>query len=73
MNIYRNLDFAVPRFKIRAEMGYKIDSLDERDAAVERLREFIRLNYVSGADVARRIGFRVETVYSWLAGKSRPA
>jgi hypothetical protein len=59
--------------KIHAEMRYRIDSLDERNAVVERLREFIRLNYVTGADVAKRIGFRDEMVYSWLAGKSRPA
>ena len=40
---------------------------------VERLREFIRLNCVTAAQVARRIGFRDKTIYSWLADKSRPA
>ena len=54
-------------------MRYKIASLDERNATVERLREFVQLNYVTGADVARRMGFRAETVYSWLGGRSRPA
>jgi hypothetical protein len=29
---------------------------DERDALVERLREFIRVGYVTGSEVARRIG-----------------
>jgi hypothetical protein len=52
--------------------GYR-SSNAEQDAAVERLREFVRLNYVTGAEVAKRIGFRDKTVYSWLAGKSRPA
>jgi hypothetical protein len=46
---------------------------DEQDKFVERLREFIRLNYVSGAQAARSIGVRAETLYSWLAGESRPA
>jgi hypothetical protein len=40
---------------------------------VERLREFIRFNYATAADVARRIGVRDSTVYSWLGGESRPA
>jgi hypothetical protein len=52
---------------------YKPGSIAERDAAVERLREFIRLNYVSAGEVARQMGFRDETAYSWLKGKSRPA
>jgi hypothetical protein len=41
--------------------------------AVERLREFIQLNYVTAGEVARRMGFRDETVYSWRKGQSRPA
>jgi hypothetical protein len=52
---------------------YKLASIAERDAAVESLREFIRLNYVSAGEVAKRMGFRDETVYSWLSGNSRPA
>jgi transcriptional regulator with XRE-family HTH domain len=40
---------------------------------VERLREFLRLNYVTGAEVARRIGVTDGTVYSWLQGEFRPA
>jgi hypothetical protein len=52
---------------------YKPASIAERDSTVERLREFIRLNYVSAGEVARRMGFRDETVYSWLKGDSRPA
>jgi DNA-binding transcriptional regulator YiaG len=47
--------------------------LREIDAVVERLRDFFRLNYVTGADVARRIGVRDMTVYSWLQGESRPS
>jgi DNA-binding transcriptional regulator YiaG len=54
-------------------MRYKPASIAERDAAVERLREFIRLNYVSGKETARRIGVSEESLYSWLSGNSRPA
>ena len=53
-------------------MRYKGDSIEERKAAVERLREFLRLNYATGTEVARRIGVRDTTLYSWLQGKSRP-
>src|ERR1700741_4179330 len=54
-------------------MRCKQSSTDGRDAVVERLREFIRFNYVTGAEVAQRIGVRAETLYSWLQGKRRPA
>ena len=46
---------------------------DERDAVVERLREFVRFGYVTGSEVARRIGVTDGTVYSWLLGEFRPA
>ena len=49
-------------------MRCKLNSIDERDALVERLREFIRFNYVTPAEVARRIGVRDSTIYSWLKG-----
>ena len=49
------------------------DQLKEIDALVERLREFIRLNYMTAAEVARRIGVRDSAVYSWLLGEYRPA
>ena len=49
------------------------EELREIDGIVERLREFLRLNYMTGADVARRTGIRDMTVYSWLQGESRPA
>jgi hypothetical protein len=51
---------------------YKSDSIEERDAAVERLREFLRFNYVTGTETARWIGVRDTTLYAWLHGKSRP-
>lgn len=54
-------------------MRYKPASIADRDPAVDRLSDFIRLNYVSAGEVARRMGFRDETVYSSLKGKSRPA
>ena len=54
-------------------MRYKRNSIEKREAAVERLREFLRFNYVTGTQAARRIGVRDTTLYSWLQGKSRPA
>ena len=50
-----------------------IQELREIDGIVERLREFLRLNYMTGAEAARRIGVRDMTVYSWLQGESRPS
>jgi hypothetical protein len=49
------------------------DQLREIDTLVERLREFVRLNYMTAAEVARRIGVRDTTVYSWLQGECPPA
>jgi len=49
------------------------DELKEIDALVERLREFVRLNYVTATEVARQIGINDSTVYSWLLGQTRPA
>jgi rubredoxin len=45
---------------------------DTREAVVERLREFLRLNYMTGAQAAQRIGVRAEILYPWIQGKSRP-
>jgi hypothetical protein len=49
------------------------DQLKEIDALVERLREFVRLNYMTAAEVARQIGVRDTTIYDWLLGRARPA
>ena len=49
------------------------EELKEVDALVERLREFTRLSYVTAAEIARQIGVRDSTVYSWLLGQARPA
>ena len=46
--------------------------MEEREAAVERLREFLRFNYITGNQIARRIGVRDMMLYSWLQGKGRP-
>lgn len=54
-------------------MRHKQESIEERDAVVERLREFLRLNYMSTAEAARRIGVARGSLYSWLQGESRPA
>jgi DNA-binding XRE family transcriptional regulator len=48
------------------------DDLKEIDVLVERLREFVRLNYMTAAEVARQIGVNHTTVYSWLLGQYRP-
>jgi hypothetical protein len=45
------------------------EELKEVDALVERLRDFIRLNYTTAAEV----GVGDTTVYSWLLGQARPA
>jgi hypothetical protein len=50
----------------------KSKSIEELDAAVERLREFLRINYLTGAQAARGIGVRAEALYAWLQGHSRP-
>ena len=47
--------------------------MQERGEVVERLREFLRLNYMTGAEAARRMGVRDSTLYSWLQGESKPA
>ena len=49
------------------------DQLKEIDALVERLRDFVRLNYMTAAEVARQIGVRDTTVYDWLLRRTRPA
>ncbi|SRR5258707_3110075 len=49
------------------------EELKEVDALVERLRDFIRVNYVTAAEVARQIGVRDSTLYSCLLGQARPA
>ena len=49
------------------------DELKEIDALIERFRDFIRLNYMTAAEVARQIGVRDTAVYSWLSGECRPA
>jgi hypothetical protein len=49
------------------------DDLKEIDVLVERLREFVRLNYMTAAEVARQIGVNDSTVYSWLLAQARPA
>jgi hypothetical protein len=50
-----------------------MEELEAIDRIVEQLREFLRLNYMTGAEVARRIDVRDSTLYSWLQGESRPS
>ena len=35
--------------------------------------ESVRLNYMTAAEIAREIGVRDSTVYSWLLAQARPA
>jgi len=42
-------------------------------ALVERLRVFVRFNYITAGEVAREIGVHDSSVYSWLLGQARPA
>jgi hypothetical protein len=42
------------------------------DALIKRLREFVRFNYLTGNQIAHRIGVRETTIYSWLSGNSTP-
>ena len=51
----------------------KTGSLNERDAVVERLREFIRLGYMTGSEVAPRTGVTDGAVYSWIQREFLPA
>ena len=39
------------------------EELKEVDALLERLRDFIRLNYTTAAEAARQIGVRDATIY----------
>jgi hypothetical protein len=49
------------------------EELKAVDALIERIRDFIRLNYMTAAEVARQIGVRDATIYDWLLGRTRPA
>lgn len=49
------------------------DQIEEIDRLIERLREFLRLNYMTAAEVARQIGVRDTTIYDWLLGRATPA
>jgi transposase-like protein len=52
-------------------MAKKRRSKDEIDVLVEGLREFVRLNCMTAAEVARQIGVNDTTVYSWLSGSGK--
>src|SRR5215469_18785531 len=43
------------------------------DALIERLREFVRFDYITAGEVAREIGVHDSSVYSWLLSQARPA
>jgi hypothetical protein len=42
----------LPNYR-RPKVRYKGSSIEERDAVVERLREFLRFNYMTGAQAAQ--------------------
>jgi hypothetical protein len=57
-------------------MGRKRRSKEELkrvDVLVERLREFVRLNYITAVEIGPEIGVNDSTVYSWVLGQARPA
>jgi rubrerythrin len=49
------------------------EELKRVGALIERLREFVRFNYMTAAEIAREIGVNDSAVYSWLLGQTRPA
>jgi len=49
------------------------EELREIDGSLNDFASFSELNYMTGVDVARRIGVRDMTLYSWLQGESRPS
>src|SRR5258707_4371878 len=49
------------------------EELKAVDALLRRLRDFIRLKYMTAAEVERQIGVRDATIYDWLLGRTRPA
>lgn len=55
------------------QVRYKRNSMEEREAAVEWLREFLRFNYVTGTQAAQRIAVRDTTLYSVLSGQKQTA
>jgi hypothetical protein len=57
---------------MRRIMPRKQREPDEQDAVIERLREFVRLGYMTGSEVARRMGIHNASVYSWLRGEFFP-
>jgi DNA-binding transcriptional regulator YiaG len=65
-------DTRIPFLRVTNKRRSTVET-KEIDAVVEQLRDFLRLNYMTGADVARQIGVRDSTLYSWLQGESRPS
>ena|ERR1700733_7570317 len=53
-------------------MSQKQRPADSKDQIVERLREFLRFNHMTGSRAARQIGVRDTIIYSWLQGISTP-
>jgi DNA-binding XRE family transcriptional regulator len=65
-------DTRFPFLRVTNKRRSTVDT-KEIDATVERLRDFLRLNYTSYQETAKRIGVHGHTLYAWLAGKTRPA
>jgi hypothetical protein len=63
------LDFSGSRI---ANKRRSKDELAKIDALLGRLHDFIRLNYMTAAEVARQIGVREATIYDWLLGRTKP-
>jgi hypothetical protein len=46
--------------------------IEEVDAIVGRLREFLRFDYMTESEAAKRIGVNESTVSGWLRGEKKP-
>jgi hypothetical protein len=47
-------------------------SIEETEEIVGRLREFLRFDYMTATEAARRIGVNESTVSAWLKGEKKP-
>ena len=66
------LDFEFPVVQKSPRRAIQSGINRGREAAVGRLREFLRFNYMTGTQLTRQIGVTDTTLYSWLQGNSKP-
>ena len=66
------LDFEFPVVQKSPRRAIQSGINRGREAAVGRLREFLRFSYMTGTQLTRQIGVTDTTLYSWLQGNSKP-